>query len=211
MRTRVYEDHDCARAITAADLLVTYTCDVRPEESQQRMLVDFVTRGGRWLALHGTHSAIDPPEGEGPYRTPRVLGEVATLLGGQFLAHPPIEPYPVHVTAPGHPLVAGIEPFEVRDELYVLELRPPIEVLLHAEFTGECRSFEEGHVPDDEPRCSRDAFTGRSPGVMVRLTSIRIHLLAEVRLPPTVPTSPSTRRRAGRRRTSARSGAGPPR
>ena len=152
VRTRVYEDYDCAAALAAADLLVTYTCDVRPDADQQSMLVDFVSRGGRWLALHGTHSAIDPPEGQGAYRTPRVLGEVAKLLGGQFLAHPPIEPYQVQVTAPEHPLVAGIEPFEVRDELYVLELRPPIEVLLHAQFSGECRGFEEGHVSDDEPR-----------------------------------------------------------
>ncbi|HEY3000862.1 MAG TPA: ThuA domain-containing protein [Kribbellaceae bacterium] len=152
VRTRVYEDYDCADALRVADLLVTYTCNVRPDPAQQRILVDYVERGGRWLALHGTHSAIDPPDGDGPYRTPRALGEVAVLLGGQFLAHPPIAPYTVHITKPEHPLVAGIEPFEVRDELYVLELRQPLEVLLHARFTGECRGFEEGHVTDDEPR-----------------------------------------------------------
>ena len=112
-----------------------------------------MARGGRWLALHGTHSAIDPPaEPGGVYRTPRVLGRVAELLGGQFLAHPPIAPYTVHITAPGHPLVAGLAPFEVRDELYVSELHPPLEVLLHARFTGGCRGFEEGQVTDDEPR-----------------------------------------------------------
>ena len=152
VRTRVFEDYRCTGALDRADLLVTYTCDVRPTAEQAGALTGFVERGGRWLALHGTHSAIDPPDGPGVYRTPRVLGQVALLLGGQFLAHPPIEPYTVHVTAPGHPLVAGLPPFEVRDELYVLELHPPIEVLLHARFTGECRGFEEGHVTDDEPR-----------------------------------------------------------
>ena len=40
----------------------------------------------------------------------------------------------------------------MRDELYVLELHPPIEVLLHARFTGSCRGFAEGDVTDDEPR-----------------------------------------------------------
>jgi type 1 glutamine amidotransferase len=152
VRTRVFEDYRCLDALERTDLLVTYTCDVRPTPEQQDALVGFVERGGRWLALHGTHSAIDPPDGSDVYTTPRVLGKVAMLLGGQFLGHPPIAPYTVHVTAPEHPLVAGIQPFEVRDELYVLELHPPLEVLLHARFTGECRGFEEGHVTDDEPR-----------------------------------------------------------
>jgi type 1 glutamine amidotransferase len=152
VRTRVFEDFDCAAALARADLLVTYTCNVRPDAAQQRALVAFVARGGRWLALHGTSSALDPPDERGLFRAPRVLGEVATVLGNQFLAHPPIAPYTVEVTRPDHPLVAGIEPFEVRDELYVLELHPPLEVLLHTRFTGPCRGFEEGDVLDDEPR-----------------------------------------------------------
>lgn len=153
VRTRVFEDYANLDALAAADLLITYTCNVRPTPAEQDALVAFVARGGRWLALHGTHSAIDPRGPDAPvYRTPRVLGEVAAVLGGQFLGHPPIEPYTVHVSAPDHPLVAGIEPFEVRDELYVLELHPPIETLLHARFTGESRGFAEGHVTDDEPR-----------------------------------------------------------
>lgn len=153
VRTRVFEDFDCLEALGSADLLVTYTCNVRPDSAQQDALVEFAGRGGRWLALHGTHSAIDPRGPDQPvFRTPRVLGAVADVLGGQFLGHPPIEPYTVHVTAPDHPLVAGVEPFEVRDELYVLELHPPIETLLHARFTGESRGFAEGHVDDDEPR-----------------------------------------------------------
>jgi len=152
VRTRVFEDYSGLDALRRADLLISYTCDVRPTTGQQDALAGFVEDGGRWLALHGTHSAIDPPDGSPNYRTPRVLGKVADVLGGQFLAHPPITPYTVHVTAPDHPLVAGVGPFEVRDELYVLELHPPIEVLLHTRFTGACRGFEEGQVTDDEPR-----------------------------------------------------------
>ena len=76
------------------------------------------------------------------------------MLGSQFLAHPPIEPYEVRVTRPGHPLVAGIEPFTVTDELYVCELHGELEVLLHAEYTGPCRGFAEGDTAalDDAPR-----------------------------------------------------------
>ncbi len=152
VRTRVFEDYRCLDAIERADLLVTYTCNVRPDPAQQDALVRFVERGGRWLALHGTHSAIDPKDASGRFSTPRAMGAVAPLLGSQFLAHPPIEPYTVDVTAPDHPFVQGVEPFEVRDELYICELHPPLEVLLHTRFTGECRGFAEGHVTDDEPR-----------------------------------------------------------
>ena len=153
VRTRVYADYADVAALERADLLVTYTCNVRPDAVAQQALVDFVRRGGRWLALHGTHSAIDPPAGPSDvYRTPRVLGEVAQVLGGQFLGHPPIAPYTVEVTAPDHPLVAGVEPFEVRDELYVCELHPPLEVLLHTRYSGPCRGFAEGDTTDDEPR-----------------------------------------------------------
>ena len=44
-------------AIERADLLVTYTSNVRSGPAQQDALVHFVERGGRWLALHGTNSA----------------------------------------------------------------------------------------------------------------------------------------------------------
>jgi hypothetical protein len=154
VRTRVFEDFACTSALSGADFLVTYTCDVRPDEPQQDALVEFVAKGGRWLALHGTNSAIDPPpaaDGSKRFSTPRVLGDVAQVLGSQFLAHPKIEPYAVEVADPDHPFVAGVEPFTVNDELYVSELHGPLHVLLHTRFAGECPGFVEG-LDDDEPR-----------------------------------------------------------
>lgn len=154
VKTRAFEDYANTGAIAAADLLVTYTCDVRPDAAQQQVLVDFVARGGRWLALHGTNAAIEAPVpgAERIFTTPRALGPVAEVLGSQFLGHPPIEPYEVQVTQPEHPLVRGIAPFTVTDELYVSELHPPLDVVLHARHTGPCRGFAEGHTTDDEPR-----------------------------------------------------------
>src|SRR4051794_4145066 len=154
VRTRVFEDYANVEALRAADLLITYTCNNRPDPEQQKALVEFDDGGGRWLALHGSNSAIDAPPRDGPrlFKTPRALGPVAEVLGSQFLGHPPIAPYQVEVTRPDHPFVAGVSAFEATDELYISELHPPLDVLLHTRYTGDSRGFEEGHVTDDEPR-----------------------------------------------------------
>lgn len=159
VKCRVFEDYsfvESTDALRRADVLVTYTCDVRPTELQQQALVWFVRGGGRWVALHGTNSALDAPAqpGDGqPFRTPGAFPRLAQVLGSQFLAHPPITPYRVEVTDPTHPLVAGIGPFEVDDELYCSALHGPIEVLLHTRFRGACPGFEvEQWVDGDDVR-----------------------------------------------------------
>jgi hypothetical protein len=164
-KTRVYESYDCLEALATADLLITYTCDVRPNATQQQALVEFVARGGRWLALHASNSAIEAPApgAEKIFTTPRHFGAVAQVLGSQFLGHPPIEPYQVHITQPGHPLVAGIESFTVTDELYVSELHPPLDVVMHAHYTGPCRGFEEGHT-DGEAHVQRPVLYTKPTG-----------------------------------------------
>lgn len=151
-KTRVYENYDCLDALSKADLLVTYTCDVRPTVEQQTALVEFVRGGGRWLALHGSNSAIEAPAPgtEKIFTTPRSFGPVAEVLGSQFLGHPPIEPYTVHITQPNHPLARGVAEFTVTDELYVSELHPPLDVVMHAHYTGPCRGFSEGHTEGEQ-------------------------------------------------------------
>ncbi|MFI6865527.1 ThuA domain-containing protein [Nocardia sp. NPDC050406] len=151
VKTRVFENYDCVDALDRADLLITYTCNTVPTPEQRKALSRFVARGGRWLALHGTNSAIEPI-GPNEFATPRTLGELPRLLGSQFLGHPPIAPYKVEYTEPDHPLVAGIAPFEVTDELYISELHPPLRVLAHTRYVGESPGFAEGHTTDDEPR-----------------------------------------------------------
>ncbi len=153
VRIRLFEDYACVEALARADALITYTCQVQPEPEEQQALVDFVSGGGRWLALHATNSVLEPPKsGErSTFRAPRVLGPVAEVLGSQFLAHPPIAPYVVDVVGED-PLVAGLTSFTTTDELYVCELHPPMRVLLQARYSGACRGFEEGELADDEPR-----------------------------------------------------------
>jgi type 1 glutamine amidotransferase len=97
------------------------------------------------VALHGTNAALDVGTPNG-VDSPRVFPLWADTLGSQFVAHPPIAPYLVEVTKPEHWLVAGIEPFETDDELYLSEYanRDELEALLHTTWSGNARGFVEG-------------------------------------------------------------------
>ena len=152
IRTRVYEDYSNLHAISNADFLITYTCDVRPTLEQQKVLRDFVANGKRWLALHGTNSALDlnPPN---PVSTPRCFPVWAELLGTQFISHPPIQPFPVELADPDHWLVEGIDPFETDDELYLCEYhnRETLHPLLKTEWLGETPGFEESDWQNCDP------------------------------------------------------------
>ena len=153
MRVRVQPDYEDADAIAAGSILVSYTCDVRPSEAAQRTIRTWVEGGGRWVALHGTNSALvlGGPNG---VDAPRVFPLWADTLGSQFVAHPPIQPYTVEVTAPDHWLVAGVEPFDTDDELYLSEYhdREHLEPLLHTTWQGDARGFVEHDWSSGESR-----------------------------------------------------------
>jgi hypothetical protein len=151
VRTRIAEDFSDIDAIEASDFLVTYTVDIVPSEETAQRLRDCIAGGKRWLALHGTNSILRYVKGRG-WEAPRDARTFMATLGSQFIAHPPIEPYRVEVTQPSHPLVAGIEPFDASDELYLMELHPPFETLLHTRWHGEAKGFAERDWNRDEPR-----------------------------------------------------------
>jgi hypothetical protein len=151
IRTRMREDYGDIAAIEASDCLITYTVDVVPDEATAQRLRDYVAGGRRWLALHGTNSILRYARGRG-WEAPRDAQTFMQTLGSQFVAHPPIAPYRVEVTNPSHPLVAGIEPFDASDELYLSELHPPFETLLHTRWTGEAKGFAERDWSADQPR-----------------------------------------------------------
>ena len=153
IRTRVAEDFRDIEGIAAADLLITYTCDVVPSEEEQRALQQFLRQGKRWYALHATDSVISWLR-EDPLLvgTPRSAPLFMEMLGNQFLAHPPIAPFEVRVSNPDHPLVAGIEPFTTTDELYLMEHHGDIEPLLHCHFNGTVPEFDCSDWRSDDPR-----------------------------------------------------------
>lgn len=146
VRTRVFENYDALDAILAADFLITYTCDVVPSLAAQEAVRDWVRRGGRWYALHGTNSVLRLFD-NGLYGSPRWAPVMMETLGSQFIAHPPIAPYRVEVADPDHPLTRGVEPFETTDELYLMELHGDLHVLLDTEFEGEATGFADEKWP----------------------------------------------------------------
>jgi type 1 glutamine amidotransferase len=150
VRTRVEGDWSRTKDWADADLLVTYTCDLRPTGAEAETLASFVERGGRWFALHGTNAFLEQ-EGRG-FACPNLAPRYLETLGSQFLAHPPIAPYRVTVADPDHPLVAGIAPFETTDELYLSAFLAPVKTLLETRFSGRAPGFARSEWPDDAPR-----------------------------------------------------------
>ncbi len=152
IRLKVGSDYEDVDAITASQFLVSYTCDIRPSEQAQIAIRDWVNQGGRWLALHGTNSALDlnPPN---PVSSPRCFPVWAELLGTQFVSHPPIQPFPVELADLNHWLVEGIDPFETDDELYLCEYhdRESLHPLLKTEWLGETPGFEESDWQNCDP------------------------------------------------------------
>src|SRR5690554_2463560 len=118
VRVRVFEDYSNVAAIANADFLVTYTCDVTPSLEEQEVLREYVAKGGRWLALHGTNSILRFLE-DGRIDTPRWAPLFMETLGSMFVAHPPIEKYRVLRTDVDHPLTEGVSDFDVVDEQYL--------------------------------------------------------------------------------------------
>lgn len=140
VRVRVFEDYGNLDAIRKADFLVTYTCDVIPSLEQQEALREFVAKGGRWYALHGTNSILrflSDKRVDAPAWAPHFM----ETLGTTFVAHPPIQPYRVTVADREHPLVKGIDDFEATDEQYLVHQFAPLQVLLETEFEGEATGF----------------------------------------------------------------------
>ncbi|WP_238946797.1 ThuA domain-containing protein [Seongchinamella unica] len=151
LKVQVGSDYSDIDAICSADVIVTYTCDVMPTPDQTRRLCQHMRSGGKWFALHGTNSILCFLE-DGRVDCPRENNDFMELLGSQFLSHPPIEPYQVEVSDPDHPLVAGINPFTVDDELYLCSLHGEQHTLLHTHWTGTTEAFTSDQWKDDEPR-----------------------------------------------------------
>jgi len=145
IKVLVGSDFSDIEAICASDALITYTCDIIPTEDETRCLTDYVNNGKKWFALHGTNSILQflEPAADGTPRVdcPEDNMSFMEVLGSQFMSHPPIHEYEVHVTEPDHPLVKGIPSFKVDDELYLCKFHGEHQTLLHTHWSDPVENF----------------------------------------------------------------------
>jgi len=137
IRTDTWNNYDAGEALAAGDILVSYTSQVPVSDGNCEALRTFLERGGRWFAIHASNSVLDN-------------AHLPAILGSKFITHPAYSHFPVAISAPNDPLLRGIDPFEIDDELYVIDVRGNIEVLLETRWGGEAlggRQVEEGVRP----------------------------------------------------------------
>ena len=170
VQVTIGDDFSDAGKIAAADAIVAYTCNVSPSDADLDALEAMVDRGGRMFAMHATNALIrftdGPPiiaqgiEIPGQVDTTDTNPRFTKLLGSRFLAHLLLGPMHVEVAADDNPIVAGIAPFDVADEPYIVELTGPAEVLLKARFGGS----NPGYVLSDWDEAEHPQMYVRAQG-----------------------------------------------
>lgn len=151
IRTTVACDYSGLERLDNCRFLIAYTVDVIPTAEETRQIEKWLESGGRWLALHGTNSILAFTE-NGLVDAPDDTSGVMKLLGTQFKAHPPIGSFDVEVVEHDHEFTQGIEKFVIVDELYVMDIKSDINILMQTTFEGEATGFvqsqwEETVVP----------------------------------------------------------------
>jgi type 1 glutamine amidotransferase len=135
--TDAVTDYSTVDTLGPGDLLVSYTSLVSSTPDQMQAVRRFLEGGGRWFAMHATNYVAKE-------------STLPDVLGSRFITHPPFGHFSVTIDKPGDPLLAGIQPFEVDDELYVIEHSPDIEVLLSTRWGGTAlgnQQVPEGYRP----------------------------------------------------------------
>ena len=88
------------------DVFVNWSTFVKPTDGQVAALLAGIENG---LGFLGIHAATATFWSSAPY---------LTMLGSRFIRHDPYKQFIVNVTAPDHPITAGVTDFSVEDELY---------------------------------------------------------------------------------------------
>jgi uncharacterized protein len=153
---------DIARWLPGSQLLITYVAGPYPSDEQNEFLSEWLARGGRWLALHGTSGGRAAPVGEKRHVRKMVKGKYHATLGSFFLNHPPARKFRVDVANRNHLLTKGLPAsFEVMDELYLIELQEPetCHLLLTTELAADPSPRGFGFVYDADTSVLPDGKT----------------------------------------------------
>ncbi|MFC4302196.1 ThuA domain-containing protein [Cohnella boryungensis] len=107
-------------------LMISYTefLEQKLSASGTGALLSFVARGGGLLAIH---NGISLQRNQ----------ELAVMLGGKFVGHPPYTTLPVRIRERQHRIMDRVEPFVVEDEPYRFEFNPHVRTTILAEYEHE--------------------------------------------------------------------------
>ncbi len=150
IRTRVACNYQDIEGIKGSDFLITYTCNLMPAVEEQKALRQYISDGGKWFALHGTNSILEFTANG--VDAPETAPDVMDLLGSQFMAHPPIQPFTVKTEADDHELVKDVGEFDTDDEQYLCKMHGDHELLMYSEFSGTCDGWINSDFNDNEKR-----------------------------------------------------------
>lgn len=100
-------------------------------------LIDYVVNGGSIIVIH--------------IISPGAIDEGAQVFGGRFRMHPPYNRYRIEPADVSHPILEGIEPFEIDDELHQLYTEEFIEktILLNC-VNDDGRICARGPIPHQD-------------------------------------------------------------
>ena len=160
--TTANDFQDIERWLPGTDLLVTYVAGPFPAGAGNDALADWLEKGGRWLALHGTSGgrAVKTEHDGRPVRK-MVKGAHHETLGCFFLNHPPLRRFEVAV-AGSHRVTEGLpRRFAVDDELYLIELTDPAasRILLTTELETDPSPQGFGFFYDEDTALQADGKT----------------------------------------------------
>ena len=119
-------------------LLVTYVAGPYPDDEQCAAIEQWVERGGKWFALHGTSGGRAKRIDSEGRRRQMVRLRHHDLLGAFFLNHPPVRQFKIKVENSTHPLLAKVPAeIELQDELYLIEPLGVDRILLTTELPSD--------------------------------------------------------------------------
>ena len=123
--TYVEEDLDVLTRLEPYELLVFHYTMGEIADAQKNGLLNWVASGKGYA---GIHSAADSFRGCPEYRA---------MVGGHFVTHPKYRDYQVSIVESGHPITEGIDEFFVKDEQYIVDYDPRVQVLASALWKGQ--------------------------------------------------------------------------
>jgi len=124
----ITEDRDdfAPDRIAPYDVIVNYTTGENLTKEQSTGLLRGIAGEGKGFV--GVHSTADSFK-----QTPGFIN----MVGGKFLMHPFYWPkLTFHITDPAHPIMEGLEDFEMEEELYLMETYGHFELLMTTSFEG---------------------------------------------------------------------------